>query len=91
MTPANPQKTLKSCREAILVGGMIYESQLLGLPINLEEAKALINSQLDLNQDDAENLTLIAKNMVGLKIFYFSESPPLIQIPLVWPVMQWPH
>ena len=70
------RKLSKVAGEAILIGGMIYESQLLGLPINLEEAKALINSQLDLNQDDAENLTLIAKKHGGAQDFLFPGVTP---------------
>lgn len=70
------RKLSKVAGEAILIGGMIYESQLLGSPLSLEEAKALINSQLDLNQDDAENLILIAKIHGGAQDFLFPGVTP---------------
>ncbi len=70
------RKLSKVVGEAILVGGMIYESQLLGLPINLEEAKTLVNSQLDLSQNDAENLIQIAKKHGGAQDFLFPGVTP---------------
>ncbi len=70
------RKLSKVAGEAILIGGMIYESQLLGLSINLEEAKILIGSQLGLDQNDAEGLVRIAQKHGGVQDFLFPGVTP---------------
>lgn len=70
------RKLSKVAGEAILIGGMIYESQLLGLPINLEEAKTLVDSQLELDQDDAGGLVRIAQKHGGAQDFLFPGVTP---------------
>lgn len=70
------RKLSKVAGEAILIGGMIYESQLLGLPIKLEEAKTLVNSQLELDQNDASGLVRIAQKHGGAQDFLFPGVTP---------------
>lgn len=70
------RKLSKVAGEAILIGGMIYESQLLGSPMNLEEVKTLVNSQLELDQDDADGLVRIAQKHGGAQDFLFPGVTP---------------
>ncbi len=70
------RKLSKVAGEAILIGGMIYESQLLGLPLNLEEAKTLITSQLELVEDDTVGLVQIAQKAGGAQDFLFPGVTP---------------
>ncbi len=70
------RKVAKVAAEAILLGGVIYETQLLGLKINLEEAKSLVNSSLDVDRKHSKSLLSLSQDYGEQQHFIFPGVTP---------------
>ncbi len=74
------RKLSKVASEAILLGGLMYESELLGKPLSLLEAQATVGSTLDLVlagiDDVSTNLVYVAKHYGGKQDFLFPGVTP---------------
>lgn len=70
------RKLSKVAAEAILLGGLIYESSILGSPMNLAEAQLLIGSQLYVAPAQANTLAKIAQLYGGKQDFLFPGVTP---------------
>jgi hypothetical protein len=77
----------KIAGEAISVGGLLYESRLLGLSFSLSDSLGALHSQLDIQPREAEHLTALAIQYGARQDFIFpgvspstSETPSLEQM-----------
>ena len=78
------RKVAKVVGEALLLGGVIYESGLLGIDTDLKAAKSIINSELIIDEKDVTKLVEISQKYGGQQDFLFpgvtpssSETPSL--------------
>lgn len=70
------RKVAKIVGEAILLGGLIYEANLLGIKIDLSEAKKMIGSSLKVDKNDEKALVEIAKGHGAKQDFLFPGVTP---------------
>lgn len=70
------RKISKTLGEAILLGGLVYEFGLLGIKINISQAKNIIKSGLTVNEFECEMLPKIAKEYGSNQDFLFPGVTP---------------
>lgn len=70
------RKLSKIAGEAILLGGIVQESRILGLNCGLDDAKMIANSTLTLDPDIENNLTYIADQYGAEQDFLFPGVTP---------------
>lgn len=70
------RKVAKVVGEAILLGGIIHEYQILGIPLELDGAKALINSNLAIGTEEKSVLPVTAKEYGSSQDFIFPGVTP---------------
>lgn len=70
------RKVAKVVGEAILLGGIIYEYQMLNIPLELEDAKKLINSSLMIDTKEGNILPAIAEEYGSSQDFIFPGVTP---------------
>lgn len=70
------RKLSKVLGEAILLGGIVYEFNLLGIKIGVDEAGSIIRSKLVLSESQANQLSKIAKKCGANQDFLFPGVTP---------------